>query len=627
MDKKILKKIGDFTNYYPLFFTLIFVVILFQYNFHSMESIFYDLRLKYDFGISFKDNIILIVLDEESDEFLGEQYPYTYASHNKLIRRVMQDQPLVINYLVNLQGSVAKGDKNNLINFKNSILEYRESGGSFRFGTGLDEWGEKIPPRYLQDLGYSLAMINVDNAIFSKDNVARRALLNISGEPSIHFWTANRFRLFQGKKEIDTKSVLGSYYVREADATFALFRYATPPLEDNLKIKKIPFHRVVVGNFPRGYFTDKIVLVGSSYISKPSDDYSLSPFDKENLRSSKLSIHANIIQCLIDNKTITQIPIEFSYVVSIIIAVILSLVVFKFQPIKGLMITLGLMFGIILISYLLFGLFGYWFYMTHPLLTVLVIYYIWVPFKAIGEYKRRFAIQEESKLIKQVDGLKRNFISLMSHDLKTPVAKIAGIADVALQQNKGNLNLEKNLFSIIESTKELNKFITSILDLTKVESQKLNLQLTSKDINPIIESVLEGLRFEASRKNISFIAQLEPLYPINIDVTLINRVLSNMIENAIKYSGENSTVIVKTYDDEKWVYIEVSDNGAGIPAEDLPFVFEKFYRVKNDASHKIKGTGLGLYLVRYFVELHGGQISVESSLNEGTTFQIKLKNA
>ena len=440
-------------------------------------------------------------------------------------------------------------------------------------------------------------------------------------------WTANRFRLFQGKKEIDTKSVLGSYYVREADATFALFRYATPPLEDNLKIKKIPFHRVVVGNFPRGYFTDKIVLVGSSYISKPSDDYSLSPFDKENLRSSKLSIHANIIQCLIENKTITQIPIEFSYVVSIVIAVILSLVVFRFQPIKGLMITLALMFGVIIISYLLFGVFGYWFYMTHPLLTVLVIYYIWVPFKAIGEYKRRFAIQEESKLIKQVDGLKRNFISLMSHDLKTPVAKIAGIADVALQQNKGNLNLEKNLYSIIESTKELNKFITSILDLTKVESQKLNLQLISKDINPIIESVLEGLRFEASRKNINFIAQLEPLYPINIDVTLINRVLSNMIENAIKYSGENSTVIVKTYDDEKWVYIEVSDNGAGIPAEDLPFVFEKFYRVKNDASHKIKGTGLGLYLVRYFVELHGGQISVESFLNEGTTFQIKLKNA
>lgn len=107
----------------------------------------------------------------------------------------------------------------------------------------------------------------------------------------------------------------------------------------------------------------------------------------------------------------------------------------------------------------------------------------------------------------------------------------------------------------------------------------------------------------------------------------MNRVLSNLIENAIKYSGENTEVTIKTYDDEKWVYIDIQDNGVGISEDDLQNIFEKFYRVKNDASHKIKGTGLGLYLVKYFVELHGGTIIAKSSVNAGTTFQIKLKNA
>ena len=84
---------------------------------------------------------------------------------------------------------------------------------------------------------------------------------------------------------------------------------------------------------------------------------------------------------------------------------------------------------------------------------------------------------------------------------------------------------------------------------------------------------------------------------------------------------------MKTCDDADWVYIEVADNGVGITEEDLTHVFDKFYRVKNDASHSIKGTGLGLYLVKYFVELHGGSIGVRSTPGKGTIFQIKLKNA
>ena len=164
------------------------------------------------------------------------------------------------------------------------------------------------------------------------------------------------------------------------------------------------------------------------------------------------------------------------------------------------------------------------------------------------------------------------------------------------------------------------------MDLTKIESQNINLTIVQKDINPIIESVIDSLSYEYNRKNIEVEIALGPLYPISIDVSLLFRVISNIVENAIKYSPENSKISIKTWDDAQWVYIQVTDDGPGIDLDDLTYIFDKFFRVKNDASHSIKGTGLGLYLVRYFVELHGGKIEVNSKLGSGTTFIIKLKN-
>ena len=179
---------------------------------------------------------------------------------------------------------------------------------------------------------------------------------------------------------------------------------------------------------------------------------------------------------------------------------------------------------------------------------------------------------------------------------------------------------------IIDSTKELNKFISSILDLTKIESSNFGLNKTSKDVSGLIENVVRDLTFSAGQKNVKIKKELAPLYPIQIDTTLITRVISNLVENAIKYSGNGSIVEIKTWDDEKWVYIQITDNGAGVPPEELSNIFEKFYRIKNDANHAIKGTGLGLYLVKYFVELHGGTIEVTSTVGVETKFLVKLVN-
>lgn len=615
----------DLSDYYPLFFTLIFVTILFQYPLASLESIFYDLKIRWDFGTKPTPEIVIVTMDEESDDYLGDTYPYTYATHSRFLQRLISSKPKIVNYLSRMPEATSE-DIPYFESFSKELKRYSSEGGKINFGTELDATvGEILPPEGLREFNYSLAQINIDNNTFSKDDVVRRAIFNVSGEESLHLATANQYRHLMGKNTLNVPDVLGAYYNDEADANFVLFRYASSPIYSDFKYKTIPFHRVLVGNFNPEIFKDKVVLIGPNYISQ-RDNFYLTPFNQEEYKAPKLIIHANIIDSFIQNKTIKMIPRVVSNVMAFVLGIILSILISRLKPKDGLIITILMLISILLISYLLFVLLGFWLYTAHLVVTVFVVYYIWIPFRAIGEYQRRFAIQEEAKILKKVEKLKQNFLSLMSHDLKTPVAKIAGVADNLYHQNSNNPEIREKSQLIIDSTKELNKFISSILDLTKIESSNFGLNKVSKDVNSIVETVVKDLSFSSAQKEVTVKKELSPLYPIQIDVTLITRVISNLVENAIKYSGQKSVVTVKTWDDDKWVYIEISDNGAGIPPEELSNIFEKFYRIKNDANHSIKGTGLGLYLVKYFVELHGGTISVESIVGKETKFLVKLVN-
>ncbi len=624
MELKVLIK--NINRYYPLIFTIIFIILLTQYSFSTVEAIFYDLRVKTDVLYSHEKDIVVITLDEQSDEFLGEVYPYTYSTHHKLLKNIIKDKPKLISYFVNLDEPSNEQEQINLEKFKKEIEAYQSTGGGFRFGTYMDSLGEYLPPRDLRSLGYSLGILNIDSNSFARDEVSRRTLLGISGEEAIHLWIANFYRGTKGERPLETRDVNGSYYITEADANFSLYRFSTSPLDEKTEIMKLPFHKVAVGNMPDGFFKDKIILLGSQYISN-YDDFILTPFNKERLNAPRINLHALIIEALINNKTVTAVPRIISSIVSIMLAFFLSFIIFRVDPSKGLFITVMTMVIVVFLSFVTFNLFGIWLYLVHIIYSIFIVYYICVPFRAIQEYQRRYAIQEETKLLKQVDRLKQNFISLMSHDLKTPVARITGITEILKTQHSLDQEQGRLVDNISKTTQELNQFITSILDLTKVESRRLTINMEQKDINRVITTVVDRLRFDANNKNVELEDELAPLYPIKIDTQLINRVISNLVENAIKYSGENSIVTIKTWDDEEWVYVRISDNGVGISPEDLENIFDKFYRVKNDANHTVKGSGLGLYLVKYFVELHEGTIEASSEIGQGTSFLIKLKNA
>src|SRR5690606_13751014 len=143
----------------------------------------------------------------------------------------------------------------------------------------------------------------------------------------------------------------------------------------------------------------------------------------------------------------------------------------------------------------------------------------------------------------------------------------------------------------------------------------------------LIEQIVDKLRFEASASEITIEKELGPLYPIQIDVMLINRVLANLVGNAITYAGKGKNIKITTWDDDEWAYIEIADTGVGIAEADIETIVDQLYRVKNGSNHQIKGSGLGLYLVKYFIELHQGKIRVKATRGQGNQFVIQLKNA
>jgi signal transduction histidine kinase len=625
-----LDKNWDFTFIYPIVITSIFLSIILNYSFGQIESFFYDLRIVYNLKMGLKSPVVLVTIDEESDQFLGEVYPYSFSTHNRFFKKLIAQKPSTIGLLTIPFSSDSNFEQTEMDYFKNQINDFMASGGGFRFGTTMDSWGEELPPNQLQSLGYSLSLLTIDKNQFFRDDICRRAILNISGEDSFHFWISKFHQEKHNLKINELSDIKGAYYNEEADATFTLFQFLNSPLEKDNKINKISYHDVVVGNFSEDFFKDKIVLIGPQYL-KSKSDFILTPYNKDYEainKVPKLNVHGSIIHSLIENATIQKVSRWISNIICVLMSLLMSFIITRFKPQLGILYTLILAIIFLLITWILFNWLGLWIHATHIIITLVVIYYIWVPFKSIVEYKTRFIIEEKNKYIKNFEHLKNNFISLISHDLKTPLAKVSGLVDNLLVGDFNSNNNEKALNDIKQiqvATKELNKFISSILDLVKMESEDVKIQLVSKDLNKIVENVIVKYDYEAKLKNINIKANLGPIYPIKMDLDLVNRIISNLLENAIKYSFPNTDIEINTMDDENFVFLMIKDQGIGIPETEMQNIFTKFYRIKSELTKSEKGQGLGLYLVKYFVQLLGGEMKVDSQLGKGTQFIIKFK--
>ena len=235
------------------------------------------------------------------------------------------------------------------------------------------------------------------------------------------------------------------------------------------------------------------------------------------------------------------------------------------------------------------------------------------------------AFNEVLKRMKVLDESRQEFVSNVSHELKTPLTSMKVLADSLNAQENVPVELyQEFMLDITDEIDRENKIINDLLSLVKMDKTSSNLNVESVDINQMIEAILKRLKPIADQKDIDLIYESVREVNAEVDEVKLTLAISNLVENGIKYNKEHGYVKVRLDADHQFFTIDVEDNGIGIPQESIEHIFERFYRVDKSHSTKIGGTGLGLAITRNAILMHRGAIKVESKQESGTTFSIKI---
>jgi two-component system sensor histidine kinase KdpD len=230
------------------------------------------------------------------------------------------------------------------------------------------------------------------------------------------------------------------------------------------------------------------------------------------------------------------------------------------------------------------------------------------------------------EILRELNRLRSELIANVSHEVRTPLGLIR-ISCTSLLAEDVDFDREtrrKFLRRIDEETDRLERIVDNLLDLSRIESGRLRLDVRPTDVGRLAREVMENMEAQATQHRLVHSFPPDPLVA-TIDSKRVEQILRNLLSNAIKYSPEGGTITVRGCEDERHIIVQVSDQGVGIPAEDLERVFERFYRVENEVTQSVRGVGLGLAVCRSIAEAHGGRIWVESTLGVGSTFYFTLK--
>lgn len=220
----------------------------------------------------------------------------------------------------------------------------------------------------------------------------------------------------------------------------------------------------------------------------------------------------------------------------------------------------------------------------------------------------------------------RRFSTDVSHELRTPITAIRGQLEVALFTAETPEQYRESIINAMEDIEKLSSIVRALLLLSQAESGQLVLQKAPLDLAEVVTDLVDQFQIPAEEKDVKLTASLEACAPVEADRTQIERLLSNLLSNAVKYTpkGGSVRVVVGPAREPGWTKLSVEDTGVGIPAENLPHIFDRFYRVRNAQTNTIQGLGLGLSFVAWIVEAHGGRIDVASNSGVGTRFTVLL---
>jgi signal transduction histidine kinase len=241
---------------------------------------------------------------------------------------------------------------------------------------------------------------------------------------------------------------------------------------------------------------------------------------------------------------------------------------------------------------------------------------------------QRMAGQIEAQLLslKETDALRRELVANVSHDLRTPLAALKGYIETMMLKND-SLNETDRLhyLQIAHSSSErLNKLVSELFELAKLDAGELTLHKESFSLAELAHDVMHKFNLRAEQLGLNLEADIDPDVPyVEADIGLIERALDNLIDNAMKHTPNGGTVKLALNTDRNLVAVRVADTGHGIAADDLPHIFQRFYR-KPGSSEELPGAGLGLAITQRILELHGSELSVDSVLHQGTRFDFTL---
>jgi len=605
-------------------------VLTFPLNF--IEAPLYDLRQWLSIKPKADDRIAIITIDDQTLNQLNEASPLSLNDHLKAVQEFDRQEVKGVGYLVDfnrVQKIDSKGfQSETLQDFYRSTVRLNAQGVPFMLGIPYDLTGEVTAPYPLSQIPQAVSIVHKDGTVFGKDKVTRRALLSLYDRLTLESSLINR--IYSNETILNPP---GTYKTTDTDAQYFLLRLhqsngsVYDSNDEAFPYPRYSFIDLIEGKLPPGTLKDKIVLVGTFLRDNPNDFTLISSLPQYGL-TPKILIQANILDSILNHQGISEVPQTLLGLFCFILSLAIIIASFKVRPSRLILLTLFLITATFLLSILLFQsiplIGGVWLPLGAPLLSLTLSFYLMIPLRLYSEHRKRYELENENRMLLEVEELKTNFLQLVTHDLKTPIAKIQGLTE-QLKRSLAESLTQKDLElmnHILSANDDLNHFISSLLELTKLDNQGVRVHLSSKDINSLLETIILKHRYSAQAKQIQILTHFEPLFPTKFDVELISKVLSNLIDNAIKYSPEGTEVRISTREVDHFVEIQIQDQGIGIPESERQNLFSRFYRIKNDTTQKVKGTGLGLYLSKYFIDAHQGSIQVESEPGLGTTFRI-----